>query len=387
VSESIAERYLRLGLQLDRHVEGTVDAYFGPPELATAVKAAPPVEPRNLVAAADTLLDELDDGWLRDQVVGLRAFAGVLAGESLSYADEVESCYGLRPAYTDEAVFAGAHERLEDLLPGDGPLSARHQRWRDSMLVPSDQIERAVAAVIEEARAQTRSLVELPAGEGVVLEIVRDEPWLGFNFYLGELRGRVAVNVDLPMSGMDLLLVAIHETYPGHQAERATKEHLLVRGRGLLEETIVLVPTPQSLVSEGIGRLAPHHLLEGGRSAALAAFITRAGVDFDLRRALAIERAAEPCRWAEVNAALMLHDGGAGEAETQAYLERWGLMSPDLAAHLVRFITEPTSRTYVMNYPAGLDLCGSYVAGKPERFRRLLTEQVRVRDLLASRSG
>lgn len=199
--ESVAERYLQLGLQLDRHVEGTVDAYFGPAELAIAVKAAPPVAPSNLVATADALLDELDDGWLRDQVVGLRTFAGVLAGESLSYADEVEGCYGVRPTYTDEAVFAAAHERLEELLPGDEPLAARHERWRASMLVPSDQIERTVARVIEEARAQTRGLVELPAGEGVVLEIVREKPWLGFNLYLGELQGRVAINIDLPMSG------------------------------------------------------------------------------------------------------------------------------------------------------------------------------------------
>jgi hypothetical protein len=35
-----------------------------------------------------------------------------------------------------------------------------------------------------------------------------------------------------------------------------------------------------------------------------------------------------------------------------------------------------------MNYPAGRELCRSYVAGEPERFRRLLTEQMRVRDLL-----
>jgi hypothetical protein len=62
---------------------------------------------------------ELEDGWLRDQVVGLRTYAGVLAGESVSYADEVEGCYGVRPTYTDEAVFTAAHERLEELLPGD----------------------------------------------------------------------------------------------------------------------------------------------------------------------------------------------------------------------------------------------------------------------------
>src|SRR5262245_30453691 len=111
MSGSVAERYVRLGLQLDRHVEGTVDAYFGPTSLRASVEAEPPVEPAILVASADALLAELDDGWLRDQVGGLRTYAGVLAGESLSYADEVEGCYGVRPRHTPESVFATAHDQ------------------------------------------------------------------------------------------------------------------------------------------------------------------------------------------------------------------------------------------------------------------------------------
>jgi hypothetical protein len=79
-----------------------VDAYYGPPALAAAVDAEPPVDPRELVSAAELLLGELDDGWLRDQAVGLRTYAGVLAGEAGSYAAEVEGCYGVRPTYTDE---------------------------------------------------------------------------------------------------------------------------------------------------------------------------------------------------------------------------------------------------------------------------------------------
>jgi hypothetical protein len=385
VSGSVAHRYLRLGLQLNRHVEGTVDAYFGPPELPGEVESAPPPQARALVADAEALLDELGDGWLRDQVVGLRTYAGVLAGESLSYSDEVYGCYGVRPRFTDESVFAAAHERLAQLLPGDGPLAQRYEGWRTSMLVPRNLIEPTVAAVIEEARAQTRTLVDLPEGEGVELEIVHDEPWLGFNAYQGDLRGRVAVNDSLPMSAMDLLRVAMHETYPGHQAERACKEHLLVRGAGLLEESIVLVPAPQSVVTEGIGELAPRVLLEGAGGEALAAIVRRAGVEFDLGQALAIERTTEPCRWAEVNAALMRYEDGASDAHIQAYLRRWGLLSEELAAHVLRFLNEPTSRTYLMNYPVGLELCAAFAEGRPDGLRRLLTEQLRVRDLLDQR--
>ena len=54
---------------------------------------------------------------------------------------------------------------------------------------------------------------------------------------------------------------------------------------------------------------------------------------------------------------------------------------------MIRFFTEPTSRTYIITYPAGGELCRSYVAGEPEQFRRLLTEQVRVRDLLGARNA
>jgi hypothetical protein len=40
----VVSRDLRIG----RHVDGMVDGYFGPPELAAAVDAEPPVEPRAL---------------------------------------------------------------------------------------------------------------------------------------------------------------------------------------------------------------------------------------------------------------------------------------------------------------------------------------------------
>ena len=132
MTQSAAERYLRLGLQLGRHVDGIVDAYFGPPELAAAVEAEPPIDPRILVSTAESLVDELEDGWLRDQVVGLRTYAGVLAGESRSYADEVEGCYGVRPAFTDEAVLGRRHLRQHLRMPlleeGDHLLEFRISR-------------------------------------------------------------------------------------------------------------------------------------------------------------------------------------------------------------------------------------------------------------------
>jgi hypothetical protein len=95
----------------------------------------------------------------------------------------------------------------------------------------------------------------------------------------GLSRSRIAVNADVPMSAVELLRLTSHETYPGHHAERAAKDPLLVHGRRVLEETLVLVPTPQSLVSEGIAELAPTVLLAGDGGPAIAAVVHDAGIE------------------------------------------------------------------------------------------------------------
>ena len=73
----------------------------------------------------------------------------------------------------------------------------------------------------------------------------------------------------------------------------------------------------------------------------------------------------------------MLHD--AGPTSPGARLSR-GLGSNDPAAtsHVIRFLKAPTSRIYLITYPAEPELCPSFVAAESERFHRLLTEQVRV---------
>jgi hypothetical protein len=380
-----AERYLLLALRLGRLDDGVVDAYFGPRELADRVEAEPPATPSDLVAEADALLTELPDGWLRDQVGGLRTYAGILAGERWDYADEVEACYGIRPERSDPDALTAAHQDLESLLPGPGPLVDRYLAWQRSLEVPAYTIQPLMAAVIDEARARTRELAGLPEGESIEVEYVHDVPWLGYLDYLGDLQGRMSVNVDLPRSAVGLLHLALHESYPGHQAERVSKEVSLVRERGLLEETVTLIPAPQAVVSEGLAELAPEMVLDGGSGPAFETIVRDAGIDLDLAHARAVERAAEPLSWVQVDAALMLHAEGRSEAEVGAHVHQWGLVDADVVAHVIRFVTEPTSRSYAICYPAGLQRCRAYVAADGDlpwdRFRTLLTEQVRVRDL------
>jgi hypothetical protein len=85
-----------------------------------------------------------------------------------------------------------------------------------------------------------------------------------------------------------------------------------------------------------------------------------------------------------LNVALMIHEDGASEEEGAEYAARWGLRPLEEARRSVAFVTDPTWRAYGITYSAGEDLCRAYVGNDPSRFRRLLTEHVRLAELTSS---
>ena len=242
----------------------------------------------------------------------------------------------------------------------------------------------AIRALIAVLRVRMPTLVALPDGEQLVVEEVRDEPWWAFNYYLGDLRSRVVVNSDVQTTAADLVTLAAHEVYPGHHTERVVKEQLLARDQGFLEESIQLVPTPQSLVGEGIAELGLEIIMDDELERELDATLTAHGLEGDLARAFAIGQARQPIRGIGLDVALMIHEHGLSTEEARAHYEHWAMAPPDRSARAVRFATDPTWRAYAITYSVGEDLCKGYVAGDPARFRTLLTEQVRVGDLLAA---
>ena len=374
-----------LGLRLGKHVDGLVDAYYGPAELKEQVDAEEPIDAAQLAADADALCDELPDSWLRDQVHGCATYAHVVAGDEISYSDEVEGCYGVRPSKVPVEVYEHVHAELEELLPGEGSLFDRRQQWRERNLCPGDQAVAVLQDLLPVLRARTAALVELPAGEAVALDPVQDEPWWAFNYYLGDLRSRVVLNTDVPTTGLDLLHLVAHEVYPGHHTEHSVKEQLLIRDRGQIEESIQLVPTPQAVLSEGIAETGLDVLLDNAVKEEIYAILRRHGLELvDPELSERITRAAERLRTVGLDAALMIHEEGASPEDVEAYVRKWNLSTPEQAAHSVRFVLDPTWRAYVITYCAGRDLCRAYVGGDPARFRTLLTEPVRIGDLLAT---
>jgi hypothetical protein len=281
-------------------------------------------------------------------------------------------------------VLADAHRRLDAVLPGSGSLATRYDAWRTSHIMTRDQLTRAVHTLAEAFRERTRHQFGLPEGEHVEFELVTDEPWSGFNYYEGDLRSRVAINTDLPVSSTAIGHLIAHEAYPGHHTEHCRKEVGLVRQRRQIEESIFLVGTPQCLLAEGLADLALEVLLGDDPEAQLAELLHPLGIRYDTEVVAAVAEAGEALSAVRGNAALILHDRGGSEDDAIDELSRWALLPRDRAAKSVTFLTHPTWRAYIFCYVAGLPRCRAFVGGDPQRFERLLTEQFIPADLVAA---
>ena len=401
----VVERYLLLGLRIGRHIPGFVDAYYGPAHLASAVNASPIAPPQRLVEEARALLAAIDAGeplsdptgsegrggslfdsahrraWIRDQSLGLLTSARVLAGEHVGYVEEVASCYGIRPRRIDEDDVIRAHRDLDEVVPGTGALRERLIAWRESQAVPPDKLAKAVHSLAEDLRARTAMLFGLPEGERVEFEFVTNEPWSGFNYYLGGLKSRVAINIDLPVLSTSLGHLVAHEAYPGHHTEHSRKEAGLVLRERCFEETIFLVGTPQCALAEGLADLGLEVVLGRRPEAVIASHLHPLGIVYDPDAAGVIAEAGELLGAVRGHAALRLHEDGADPEVVVGELERMALLPHDRAEKSVEFLLDPTWRAYVFCYVEGLALCRGFVSGEPSRFMKLITEQCRVSDL------
>jgi len=380
----LIDRYLILGLRLGKHVEGFVDSYYGPPEHREQVDGEEPLDPRSLADEAAALrelaagLEGARGRWLGAQLVGLETTACRLAGDEISWVEEVQRCHGITPRLTGEDEFEEAHALLDETFgDADG-----QRRWRESQTVPADRLQAAAAVLTQDARARTRELFGLPDGEDTVIELASREPWAAYNYYQGRLRSRVAINTDLPTPSYFLADLGPHELYAGHHTEHAWKEDLLVRAQGILEESLTVIGTPQTTVSEGIAMVAAKILYGDELHERVAELLQPLGIPYDARGARTMERVEPALRKAGDNMAWFLNEERRPLEEVVEYGMRWRRLPREHVEKTIEFILDPTWRAYSACYTNGRELVERYVDGDRARFRRLLTEQLTPADLV-----
>ncbi|MBF5045751.1 hypothetical protein FGE12_25310 [Aggregicoccus sp. 17bor-14] len=382
--DTCAERYVKLVLAVGEHDANYVDAYYGPKAWAEEAKAAKvPLEvlgqrARELVQVLEAVPPPTEPlvaqrrRFLLGQVRSIEARVRLLQGEHLSFDAESEALYGARAPAHPESEFLRVHAELEQLLPGEGALPVRIERFRQGFVVPKDKLEQVFQAAIDEARRRTRAHLELPEGEAVRLELVQGKSWGGYNWYQGNAKSLVQVNTDLPIFASRVLDVAAHESYPGHHVYNVLLEQHLLRERGWVEFSVYPLYCPQSLIAEGSANYGIDVAFPDKEAYLRDVLFPLAGLDPSKAAAyVRVEALLSKLGYAENEAARGLLDGRMTRAEAQDYLVRYRLASPERAAKLLTSIE--SLRSYIINYNLGRDLVAAWVerqggtAQAPER--------------------
>ena len=79
----------------------------------------------------------------------------MLSGEKMSFADEAEALFGIRPELRPLASYDPILAEIDALLPGEGSLTDRVIAFRADFVSPKDRLQPVMDAAIAECRRRT----------------------------------------------------------------------------------------------------------------------------------------------------------------------------------------------------------------------------------------
>ena len=400
--DELAREYLFLELSMGLHDKAHVDAYFGPDafrdaaekeaismddirlatsDLAARLRAVDPGENEMLAMRIDGLIGRLH---------ALDTRIAINKGEYLDFDDESLALFGSRAPVHDAAHFEAILDRIDALLPGEGPLGKRVEAFNNEFVIPLDKLPAVFEAAMAECRRRTLEHIELPEGESFTIEYVNDQPWSGYNWYQGNARSLIQVNTDFPIYISRAVDLGCHEGYPGHHTFNALLEANLAGGEGWIEFSLYPLFSPQSLIAEGSGNYGIDLAFPGGERAAFEkeVLFPLAGLDAD-HADLYYEVAdlIAQLNFAGNEAARAYLNGTMTRDEAAKWLQDYAMTPEEKSYQRTRFFD--AYRSYVINYNHGKALVADYVERdradadrRWARFAKLLSSPMQPKDLL-----
>jgi hypothetical protein len=383
--DEVAEAYVKLVLAVGQHDPNYVDAFYGPPAWrTTAEKEKKPLEAIGRDAAVlFEKLNHIDTTAIADHAVILRrrylaqqlsslaARVRMLEGEKFTFDRESKVLYDAVPPTYPGKHFASIIMQLDTLLPGEGTIRDRYERFRNRFIIPVGKLDTVFKAAIAECRRRTTLHIELPPNESFTVEYVNNTPWGAYNWYKGNATSLIQLNTDLPVYIDRAIDIAAHEGYPGHHVYNALLEERLVRKRGWVEFTVYPLFSPQSLIAEGSANYGVHVVMPEEDRVRFEKNVLYPLAGLDTAEAERYHKVMQLIRglsYADNEAARGLMNGTMDKPEVLDWFMEYKLQTREEALRELSFVE--TYRSYVINYNLGEDLVGSYVeshAATPEQ--------------------
>ncbi len=386
--DAIARDYVSLILEIGEREPGYVDAYYGPAEWQAAATANPRTVPQ-LIQGAAGLTERLNAvstrgadpavaqrrAYLLAHVSAAAARLRMLSGETISFADEAEALFGIRPELRPLESYDPVLAEIDALLPGEGSLTERVTAFKSHYVIPRERLQVVMDAAIAECRARTVRHIALPAHERFTLSFVGDKPWSGYNYYLGDAASRIEINADLPIYTERAVDLGCHEAYPGHHVYNALLEQTFVRERGWVEMSVYPLFCPMSFVAEGSANYGIDLAFPGdeGTRFEREVLFPLAGLDPATAEKKA-QLGALTRRLARAEYTIA-DDWLAGRISRDVAIEQlmtYSLADRAKATQRLRFID--TYRSYIINYGLGRDTVQAWVERQgPDRWQAMET--------------
>lgn len=402
----LAEKYVRLGLNIGQYDTDFVDAYYGPDSLKPTSRQ--PIFPKDsFLQAVDTLKAALQQvatetkndtvrvraDWMMHQLTAFSRRIKIFSGEFSTFDAESKELFdAVAPAYP-ESYYQSLIAKLDSLLPGKGPVADRFQQLANHFIISPNKLDTVFKTAIAEARKRTLQHYQLPADESFTLEYVSGKPWMGYNWYKGHYTSLIQISADLKIFIEKAIDLACHEGYPGHHVYNMLLEKNLYHDKGWVEISLYPLFSPQSLIAEGSANFGIEMAFPGDEKTTFTknVLLPLAGVDTTgittYINALAIKGALNYAR-NEVGRGLI--NGTMSDSTALRWLLDYTLLNKEAADKGLLFVKK--NRSYIINYNYGQDLIKNYIAAVPEekrweRFGHLLSNEITPSSLLKADSA
>ncbi len=372
--DELAERFVKLGLELGQYDAAYIDAYSGPPAWADDAKAHKrsledlEIEARDILEA----LDVLAQGAASPRQQGLKGLATaaltrtrMAKGKKFAFNDEARALYGVAPPDYTIAEFDVARAEIENILPGDGELAARVAAFMAELNVPGDKLATVFDAAIAECRLRTLLHYKVPDGESFSVRYVTDKPWTGYNWYQGDYRSIIEVNTDLPITIDRAVDLGCHEGYPGHHFWNLVVERDLRRQNNWIEYSIYPLFSPQSFLGEGAANYGIALAFPGDERLRFEREVLFPLAGLDPSKAVKLDQLNKARRKLSHARNFIARDYLDSRISREAALAltlKYGLESPERSQKSLDFID--TYRSYVINYNLGRDRVEAFIDQK-----------------------
>jgi hypothetical protein len=265
------EEFLKLALRIDKHINGYVDFYIGPPKIRKIVENELKTSPNMLLKDCKSLLNQLGkqgydnrrENYLNKLLIAMKTSIERILGIEIPFKELFLRLYDIELKPTSIAKLNNLKEEFNSAYRGSGTLKEIMEDLRTRRRVPNYKMYDFFKKALRIVKSKTIELFKnlLPQKENIVIRLNKSMnndkvKWSYYNWYLGNYCSRIQINPKYNIYWTNLLSSAAHEGYPGHHMEFVLKENSLYNELMQFEHSILILNSPKLILSEGIATLA-----------------------------------------------------------------------------------------------------------------------------------